>query len=302
MFKGSFVALITPMQANGQIDYPSVERLLDMHIAAGTNGIVVAGSTGESMTLSQQEKLLLVKFVVERVGGQLPVIAGSNAHATQATIELSQAMANLGADACLISTPASIKPMQQGLYEHYRAIAHALSLPIILYNSPDRNMCDLLPATIAKLSSIPNIVALKETVDATRVNDVKRLCHEQLVLLSGDDAQAFDMMRAGAQGVISVTANIAPKAVRMACEAVLSGHIDQAKAMSDTLRPLHKALFLESNPIPVKWAAARLKLISKPTLRMPLTTFGSNYQHVLLAAMENSGIIEAGTTQGMAKI
>lgn len=277
MFKGSIVALITPLK-NNQIDIPKLHQLVEFHITEGTHGIVAAGTTGESGTLRHEEKLLVIKTVIEAAKARIPVIAGTACNATQDCIQLTQEAMDLGADAALIMTPAYIKPTQAGLYAHYQAIAKAVSLPIILYNVPSRTACDLLPETVQQLSAISNIIAIKEaTGQMPRLEHLLRLCEDKVTILSGDDPTAAAWMLAGAKGVISVTANVAPRAMAKLCDMALDNKRSETLQLQEQLLSLHQTLFCESNPIPVKWAMHRLGR-AENELRLPLTTLTEKNQ------------------------
>lgn len=288
MFNDSIVALVTPM-LNGKIDVEHLRSLVEFHIEQGTQAIVAAGTTGEAGTLSDIEKQQVIRHVVDQVHERIPVIAGTASQSTQHTIELTQMAMETGADGALIMTPAYIKPTQEGLYLHYSHIAKAVPLPQILYNVPSRTACDLLPETIGRLSVFSNIVAVKEaTGDLTRIPAIKQACSRALTLLSGDDVTARDFMRQGGEGVISVTANVAPKRMAALCRASLAHEETQADEIQATLLSLHHALFLESNPIPVKWAVARLGLIIEE-IRLPLTPCSQTTQTALELAMKTAG-------------
>jgi len=285
MFHGSLVALATPMNDKGNIDYPALDRLLDWHFNAGTNGLVIAGTTGESGTLSLGEKLAMMRYVVKVVHERMPVIGGAHANGTEALVDITQQVMATGVDAALIMTPAYIKPTQKGLIRHYRAIAEQVPIPIILYNVPSRTACDMLPETIARLSDMPNIIGVKEaTAKMDRIDRIKELAGPTLDIFSGDDGTALDCMRHGGKGVISVTANVAPKFMADMCKAALDKRFDEAEAIDKKLQPLHRALFLESNPIPTKWALAQLQLISG-IIRLPLTELSAEHYDAVREAM-----------------
>lgn len=290
MFKGSIPALVTPMRGDGAVDYAAWDALLDFHLREGTDAVVVGGTTGESPVLDRAELEQLVARARARLAGRIPLIAGSGTNGTAATIALSQAAESAGADALLVVTPYYNKPTQEGLFRHYVAVADAVSIPVILYNVPGRTACDLLPATIARLSQHPRIAGVKEaTGDVGRGQAVLDQSRPGFLLLSGDDPSAAALMRIGARGVISVTANVAARAMHELCAAALAGRHDEAQAISDRLMPLHQALFVESNPIPVKWAVHRLGLIG-PTLRLPLTELSAPLRGTVEAAMAAAGI------------
>ena len=290
MFKGSIPALVTPMRDDGRIDFDAWDTLLDFHLREGTDGVVVGGTTGESPVLDRSELEELVRRARQRLAGRIPVIAGSGTNGTAKSIALSQAAQAAGADALLLVTPYYNKPTQEGLYRHFTAIADAVDVPVILYNVPGRTGCDMLADTVARLSQHPRIAGVKEaTGDVARGEAVVRQSRPGFLLLSGDDPTAADLIRVGACGVISVTANVAPRAMHELCAAGLAGRHDEARAINERLTPLHKAMFVESNPIPVKWAVARLGLIG-PGIRLPLTPLSVSLHAVVEGAMRAAGI------------
>ena len=289
MFSGSIVALVTPMQADGTVDNGALDRLVDFHVSNGTNGIVAVGTTGESPTLSVEEHIDVVKRVVARAAKRIPVIAGAGANSTREAIELTQLAKDAGADACLSVTPYYNKPTQEGLYQHFKAIAQAVPLPRVLYNVPSRTACDLKPETVARLAEIANIVGLKEAPSLDRNRELLARVGGRLALFSGDDDLACESVLAGFQGVISVTANIAPRQVRAVIDAALAGNKDLARKLDLQLQQLHKSMFLESNPIPVKWAAARLGLIPDG-VRLPLVPLSRQFHGQVLEALQSAGI------------
>jgi 4-hydroxy-tetrahydrodipicolinate synthase len=290
MFQGSMVALVTPMRADGSIDMEALDRLLDWHVAAGTDAIVAVGTTGESATLDFEEHCAVIAHAVSRVAGRIPVIAGTGANATREAIHLTQCARDAGADACLLVTPYYNKPTQQGLFLHYRAIAEAVDIPQILYNVPGRTAVDLLPETVERLASAPNIVGLKEALGKPeRTRELVARVGGRLELYSGDDATALDFLLAGGQGVISVTANVAPAMMHEMCAAALAGDAARAREINARLDGLNHALFLEANPIPVKWAVARMGLIPSG-IRLPLTPLSEPYHAPVLDAMRQAGI------------
>jgi 4-hydroxy-tetrahydrodipicolinate synthase len=291
MFKGSIPALITPMSGDGAVDFAAWDRLLDFHLAEGSDAVVVGGTTGESPALERAELEELIRRARQRLAGRIPLIAGSGTAGTAKSIALSQAAEAAGADALLVVTPYYSRPTQEGLFLHFTAIADAVGIPIVLYNVPGRTACDMLPETIARLSAHPRIVAVKEaTGDIERGHDVLRLCRPGFVLLSGDDATAAALMRAGAQGVISVTANVAARAMHDLCAAALSGAHDEAAAIDARLAQLHGSLFVEPNPIPVKWAVHRMGLIGA-ALRLPLVPLTAGKRAKVEAAMRSAGVV-----------
>jgi len=290
MFKGSIPALVTPMRDDGRVDFDAWDTLLDFHLREGTDGVVVGGTTGESPVLDRAELEELVRRARRRVAGRMPVIAGSGTNGTAKSIALSQAAEAAGADALLLVTPYYNKPTQEGLVRHFTAIADAVGIPVILYNVPGRTGCDMLAETVARLSQHPRIVGVKEaTGDVTRGEAVVRQSRQGFLLLSGDDPTAADLIRIGACGVISVTANVAARAMHDLCVAGLAGRHDEARAINERLMPLHKALFVESNPIPVKWAVSRLGLIG-PGIRLPLTPLSESLHATVEAAMREAGV------------
>ena len=291
MFKGSMVALVTPMSDNGDLDWVSLAKLVEFHVAADTGALVVAGTTGEAATLTQDEFQQLLTRTQDLVAGRMPVFAGSGSNCTRTTIELSQLAQNTGVDACLIATPAYNKPTQAGLFQHYEAVAKAISIPIILYNVPGRTACDMTAETTIALSRISNIVGIKEaTGDIQRGKDILAGAQAGFVLLSGDDPTAVDLMEAGAQGVISVTANVAPAAMAKIAKSALAGDFANARDIDGGLRELHQALFLESNPIPVKWALHKMGLIPSG-IRLPLTALDQAYHDQLLGVLTDAGVV-----------
>ena len=290
MFKGSIPALVTPMGEDGSIDFAAWDKLLDFHLAAGTDGVVVGGTTGESPVLDRGEIEELIRRAKSRVSGRIPVIAGSGTNGTAKTVALSLAAEAAGADALLVVTPYYNKPTQEGLFRHFSAVADAVRIPLILYNVPGRTACDMLADTVARLSHHPRIAGVKEaTGDIARGEAILRQSRPGFLLLSGDDPTAADLVRIGARGVISVTANVAAKAMHELCAAGLAGRHGEAMAINERLIPLHKALFVESNPIPVKWAVHRLGLIG-PGIRLPLTPLSTPLHGTVLAAMAAAGL------------
>lgn len=276
MFKGSMVALVTPM-IEDTVDVSALRELVEYHIDSGTHVLVANGTTGESATLSHAEKRLVISTVIEQAKGRVPVVAGSFANATRECIEMTREVMELGAHAALIMTPAYIKPTQQGLYDHYSSIAKEVPIPIILYNVPSRTACDILPETVAKLARISNIVGIKEaTGQMERLTSIMELCQGSLDIYSGDDLTVAEWMLAGAKGAISVTANVAAKAMARLCELGLDKNRAECLAIQEQLMPLHRLMFVESNPIPVKWAVSRMGLMGGE-IRMPMTPFSSQY-------------------------
>jgi 4-hydroxy-tetrahydrodipicolinate synthase len=291
MFKGSIPALVTPMRGATAIDFEAWDRLLDFHLAEGSDAVVVGGTTGESPALERSELVELIGRARQRIAGRIPLIAGSGTAGTAKSIVLSQAAEAAGADALLVVTPYYNRPTQEGLFQHFTAIADAVGIPLVLYNVPGRTACDMLPETIARLSRHPRIVAVKEaTGDVERGLDVLRLSQPGFVLLSGDDATAAALMRVGAQGVISVTANVAARAMHDLCAAALGGAHDEAAAIDARLAPLHRSLFVEPNPIPAKWAVHRMGLIGE-ALRLPLVPLTADKRAEVEASMRAAGVL-----------
>jgi len=291
MFSGSMVALVTPMQADGSLDSDSLNKLVDWHINSGTDAIVAVGTTGESATLTVDEHCAVIRQIVSQVNGRVPVIAGTGANSTTEAIELTRYAKDLGVAAVLLVTPYYNKPTQEGLYLHYKAIAEAVDIPQILYNVPGRTACDLLPETVARLASVPNIVGIKEaTGDVSRVTEIKSLCGDELELYTGDDANTVDFILAGGQGAISVTANIAPAAMHLMCAEAIAGNEQAARDIDSKLLLLHERLFVEANPIPVKWALAEMGLISEG-LRLPMTVLSEYYHQPVREALKAANVL-----------
>ncbi len=290
MYSGSIVAIVTPMLESGEVDFPAWDALLDWHVAAGTEGIVVGGTTGESATLAIDEVVELTRRAAARLAGRIPLIAGSGTNDTARSISRTRRLAEAGADAVLAVTPYYNRPTQEGLFRHFTALAEESSVPVILYNVPSRTGVDLLPATAARLAAHPRIVALKEaTGDLARLAELIECCGEDLELLSGDDPTAAAAMLAGASGVISVTANVAPAAMRALCDAARGGQAERARELDGPLRVLHGALFAESNPIPAKWALEQLGLI-RAGIRLPLTWLSTTGQNTVREALRAAGV------------
>lgn len=271
MFQGSIVAMVTPMHRSGAVDDDALARLVEYHVANGTNGIVAVGTTGESATLDPQEHAEVIARVVELAAGRLPVIGGTGANATFEAVHLTRLAKDAGVDACLLVTPYYNKPTQQGLYLHFQAVAEAVDIPQILYNVPGRTACDMLPETVERLARIDNIVGIKEASgDLSRIRELVSRCGPDFAILSGEDHLALETILAGGRGVISVTANVAPAAMREMCSLALDGDVEGARRIDDRLRELHAALFVESNPIPAKWALHDMGLV-EDGIRLPLT-------------------------------
>lgn len=290
MIRGSIVALVTPMTLNGNIDWEALKRLVEFHVEKGTASIVAVGTTGESATLDCKEHTEAIGFIVDQVAGRIPVIAGTGANSTREAIELTRAAKAVGADASLLVTPYYNKPTQEGLYQHYCAIADAVDIPQILYNVPGRTACDMLPETVLRLVSVTNIVGIKEaTGNLERAKELIESTPENFAVYSGDDATAIELILLGGQGNISVTANVAPAEMAELCRLGLEGQADAARELQHKLMPLHTRLFVEANPIPVKWALAEMGLM-QPGIRLPLTQLSSQYHEVVRQALKDSGI------------
>jgi 4-hydroxy-tetrahydrodipicolinate synthase len=291
MFSGSIVALITPFNHDGEVDYVSLKKLVEYHVAAGTDGIVAVGTTGESATLTIEEHVKVVLKTVEFAEGRIPVIAGTGANATHESVTFSRLLNNSGIVGCLSVTPYYNKPTQEGLFQHYKAIAEESDVPQILYNVPGRTAVDLLPETVARLAEIESIVALKDaTGDLGRIAIHRELCGEDFILLSGDDASGLEFVKQGGQGVISVTNNIAAEDMAKMFRLALEGKFEEAEIINQRLMPLHKNLFVESSPIPVKWAAHKMGLIANGDLRLPLTQLSENARPIVAQAMSEACI------------
>jgi 4-hydroxy-tetrahydrodipicolinate synthase len=295
MFQGSMVAVATPMQ-NGNVpetplDKERLSDLVEFHIENKTDAIVAVGTTGESATLNNEEHCEVIRQVVEFVNGRIPVIAGTGANSTTEAIHLTRCAKDAGADACLLVTPYYNKPTQEGLYLHYKAVAEAVDIPQILYNVPGRTACDMLPETIGRLSKIDNIIGVKEaTADLTRIDTIRSLCGDGFMLVSGDDATTKEFILMGGDGVISVTANVAPRAMHDMCELAKKGDREAATKIDETLAGLHEYLFIESNPIPTKWALHKMGLI-QAGIRLPLTWMTESSEAELIKAMEQAQVI-----------
>ena len=286
MITGSIVALVTPMTESGDVDWRTLERLIDFHIENGTAALGLVGTTGESSTLSHPEHREVIRFGVSHAGGRIPIMAGTGSNSTLEAVELTVAAAEGGADCALLVTPYYNKPSQEGLYQHFKSVAEAINLPIILYNVPSRTGCDLSAETTLRLSQVENIVGLKDaTGDVARGASLIKSLPKGFAVYSGDDGTTCDLLEAGAKGCVSVTANVAPAKMAEMCRLALSGDHAGARAVDATMRPLHKTLFLESNPIPVKYAMGHMGLID-PTMRLPLMPLSEQYRGELTKAIE----------------
>ena len=290
MFHGSMVAMVTPMTDDGSVDFEALANLVEFHIDNNTDAIIAVGTTGESATLDPDEHCQVIRRIVEVVNKRIPVIAGTGANSTSEALHLSQAAKEVGADACLLVTPYYNKPTQEGLYQHFKTLAERIALPQILYNVPGRTSCDMLPDTVDRLANISNIVGIKESSTLNRIGELIDRCSDRMAIYSGDDPVAIDTILLGGKGVISVTANVAPHAMHAMCAAALQGDKAEAKRIDNTLKPLHKALFLESNPIPVKCAVQQLDLIG-PGIRLPLTPLAAQYHEQVRTAMQQAGVL-----------
>ncbi len=295
MLTGSLVAIATPMREGGALDLPALRKLIDFHVANGTSGIVIVGTTGESPTVNVDEHELLIKTAVEHAAGRVPIVAGTGANSTAEALELASYAAKVGADAHLSVVPYYNKPTQEGLYRHFRTIAERVDLPMILYNVPGRTVADLSTATTLRLADVPRIVGIK---DAT--SDLARGCellkalddagHDDFAVYSGDDLTGLPLMLVGGHGVISVTANVAPKLMSEMCAAALAGDTKAARKHNDRLLALHRGLFVEANPIPTKWALTEMGLIENE-LRLPLVRLSPQYHETVRAAMREAGCL-----------
>ena len=291
MLKGSLVALVTPMRDNGDIDWVALDRLIDWHLESGTHGIVPVGTTGESATLSVQEHTRVIQATVKRVDGRVPVVAGTGANATWEAIELTKHGKDSGADACLVVTPYYNKPTQEGLYRHYCAIAEAVDIPLVLYNVPPRTACDMNADTVARLATNERIIGIKEACgDANRIGEIKKLVPADFIMLSGEDSQTLAMMHLGAVGTISVTANVAPKPMSEFCERFLVGDVESAEKIDLRLRPIHEFLFVETSPIPTKWALSAMGRISSG-IRLPLVELSSIHHSTMQDRLIAAGLL-----------
>ncbi|AYN29372.1 MULTISPECIES: 4-hydroxy-tetrahydrodipicolinate synthase [Buttiauxella] len=292
MFTGSIVALVTPMDEKGNVCRSSLKKLIDYHVASGTAAIVSVGTTGESATLSHEEHGDVVLMTLELAAGRIPVIAGTGANATSEAISLTQRFENSGIVGCLTVTPYYNRPTQEGLFQHFKAIAESTDLPQMLYNVPSRTGCDMLPETVGRLAQIKNIIGIKEaTGNLTRVNQIKELVEDDFILVSGDDASALDFMQLGGHGVISVTANVAAREMAEVCKLAANGQYAQARVINERLMPLHNKLFVEPNPIPVKWACRELGLVATDTLRLPMTPLTEASRPVIISALKHAGLL-----------
>lgn len=290
MFKGSLVALVTPFDSDNRVDYASLKGLIDFHVAQGSNGLVIAGTTGEAATLSKVEHCELIATAVELSSGRLPIIAGTGSNSTSQTTDLSLEVGDTGIDAFLLVVPYYNKPMQEGMYRHFSTVADAVEQPVMMYNVPGRTVADMLPETVARLAKHGNIFGIKEaTGDLDRLAAIQALVDDDFMLYSGDDFTLRPFIEQGGHGVVTVSGNVAPAAVAELCRLAMAGETDRARAVDASLQPLNKALFVESNPIPVKWAVSQMGLMGA-YLRLPLTDFDGQYHAQMLAAMASAGV------------
>ncbi|RJG49094.1 4-hydroxy-tetrahydrodipicolinate synthase [Motilimonas pumila] len=293
MLAGSIVALITPMDSAGEIDYQALKKLVDYHVAAGTSAIVSVGTTGESATINVDDHVKVVMKTLEFAAGRIPVIAGNGANSTAEAIALSKLFQNTGVAAGLSVTPYYNKPTQEGLYLHYKTIAESSDLPQILYNVPGRTAVDMLPETVARLAKLDNIIGIKEaTGDLQRLADIQALVSDDFALYSGDDETGLDFLLQGGHGVISVTTNVAANEMAQMCQHAAASEEAQARSINEKLLPVHNKLFVEANPIPVKWACQRLGLIQNGDLRLPLTSLSEALQPEVESALKQAGLID----------
>lgn len=290
MFKGSIVAIVTPFK-NDKLDEKALGDLIEWHIAEGTNAIVPCGTTGESATLEYEEHYRVIEFTVQAVNGRVPVIAGTGANSTNETIKMTKKAKDVGADGALLVVPYYNKPTQEGLYRHYKAVAEAVDIPVVLYNVPGRTALNMLPSTVARLAEMENVVAIKEaTGDMAQASEILRLCGDKITLLSGDDFTTFPMMTLGGKGTISVSANVAPKDLSAMCGALLDGNYDEARKLHFKLEPLNKGMFIETNPISVKTALSLMGKIQEE-MRLPLCPMGIENKEKLKNILKNYGLV-----------
>lgn len=291
MITGSLVALVTPMLSGGEVDWQRLKDLVDFHLDNGTDAIVAVGTTGESATLTVKERCQVIRAVVTQVKGRIPVIAGTGANSTQEAVHLTAEAKALGVNACLLVTPYYDKSTQEGLFQHFFKVAESVAIPLILYNVPSRTAVDMLPDTVERLSGLANIVAIKEaTGNLDRAREIIARCGDRIDVLSGDDTTAVELMLMGGKGNISVTANVAPVAMHKLCSLAIAGKADEARAIHQRLLPLHQALFLELNPIPVKWALQSMRLIGSG-IRQPLTPLSEQHHAAVVQALYTAGVM-----------
>lgn len=290
MFSGSLVALVTPFDVHNQVDFKSLKRLIDFHVEAGSDGLVIAGTTGEAATLSRLEHIDLIARAVEFADGRLPIIAGTGSNSTSQTVDLSRAVADCGIAAFLIVVPYYNKPMQEGIYRHFSVIADAAAKPVMMYNVPGRTVADMLPETVARLAKHGNILGIKEaTGDIDRLKSIQNLVDGEFAYFSGDDFTLLPFIEQGGHGVVTVSGNVAARQVADLCRLASAGSGEDAKALDESLQPLNKALFVESNPIPVKWAVSQMGLMDDH-IRLPMTPFPAEFHDQMRAAMRQAGV------------
>ena len=290
MFQGSLVALVTPFDGNNRVDYTSLKRLIEFHVERGSSGLVIAGTTGESPTLKRSEHIELIGRSIEIAAGRLPIIAGTGSNSTFQSIELSRAVTDPGIAAYMAVVPYYNKPTQEGIFLHYSAIADAIDKPLLMYNVPGRTVADMLPETVGRLAKHDNIFGLKEaTGDINRLKQIQDVVDDDFRLYSGDDFTLRPFIEQGGHGVITVSGNVVPRQVATLCKLAREGKAEEAKALDATLQPLNKLLFVESNPIPVKWAVSEMGLIS-PHIRLPLTPYSEQYHENMRSAMRTAGV------------
>jgi 4-hydroxy-tetrahydrodipicolinate synthase len=290
LFHGSLVALVTPFDGNNRVDYASLKRLVEFHVDQGSNGLVIAGTTGESPTLERSEHIELIGRCVEIAAGRIPVIAGTGSNSTAQSIDLSRAVADPGIAAYMAVVPYYNKPTQEGIYRHYSALADAIDKPLLMYNVPGRTVADMLPETVARLATHPNIFGVKEaTGSIDRLRAIQGLVDDRFMLYSGDDFTVLPFIEAGGHGVVTVSGNVVPARMAELCRLAGEGAIEDARRVDETLQPLNKMLFSESNPIPVKWAVSEMGLMEKH-IRLPLTPFSPQFHDDMRAAMRHAGV------------
>ena len=293
MIKGSIVAIVTPMHEDGSLDLPGLRKLIDWHCAEGTDAIVIVGTTGESATVNVDEHCALIKLAVEHASGRMPIIAGTGGNSTEESIALTRFAKDAGADAALVVVPYYNRPTQEGMYRHFKAIAEAVDLPIILYNVPGRTVADMNNDTVLRLAAIPNIVGLKDaTGNIGRGAELIKLAPKSFAVYSGDDPTAIALMLLGGAGNISVTANVAPRGMHELCVAAMAGDIAAAVAINNRLMPLHAKLFVEPNPVPVKWALAKMGMMPAG-LRLPLAPLAEEFHATVTGALRDAGVLPA---------
>ena len=290
MFQGSLVALVTPFDGNNRVDYTSLKRLVDFHVEQGSAGLVIAGTTGESPTLERSEHIELIGRSIEIASGRIPIVAGTGSNSTSQSVDLTIAVADPRLAAYMVVVPYYNKPTQEGIFRHYSAIADAAEKPVLMYNVPGRTVADMLPETVGRLAKHGNIFALKEaTGDIDRLKQIQAVVDETFMLYSGDDFTLRPFIEQGGHGVVTVSGNVVPRQVATLCKLAREGKATEARALDDTLQPLNKALFSESNPIPVKWAVSKMGLMA-PHIRLPLTPFSEQYHAAMLSAMRTAGV------------